>query len=69
MIRDKKNFETIENDKKINFFVCGPTVYDDAHIGHGRTYISFDLIKSYFEFKEYSVFFILKILLILMIKS
>ena len=44
LTRSKETFETM-NDNRINLFVCGPTVYDDAHIGHGRTYISFDTIK------------------------
>ena len=55
--RSKENFETI-NDNRVNLFVCGPTVYDDAHIGHGRTYISFDTIKRYLEYKGYAVFYI-----------
>lgn len=55
--RRKESLETINNNR-INLFVCGPTVYDDAHIGHGRTYISFDTIKRYLEFKGYSVFYI-----------
>ncbi|MBZ9570212.1 cysteine--tRNA ligase [Methanobrevibacter sp. TMH8] len=56
--RKKEVFETINNDKNVNLFVCGPTVYDDAHIGHGRTYISFDMIKRYLEFIGYSVFYV-----------
>ncbi|MDR1721858.1 MAG: cysteine--tRNA ligase [Methanobrevibacter sp.] len=55
--RDKEPFVS-RNDNRINLFVCGPTVYDDAHIGHGRTYISFDMIKSYLEFIGYSVFYL-----------
>lgn len=55
--RSKESFETI-NDNRVNLFVCGPTVYDDAHIGHGRTYISFDTIKRYLEYKGYAVFYI-----------
>jgi cysteinyl-tRNA synthetase len=55
--RSKENFVTI-NDNRVNLFVCGPTVYDDAHIGHGRTYISFDTIKRYLEYKGYAVFYI-----------
>nr|WP_295159666.1 cysteine--tRNA ligase [uncultured Methanobrevibacter sp.] len=57
LTRSKENFVTI-NDNRVNLFVCGPTVYDDAHIGHGRTYISFDTIKRYLEFKGYAVFYI-----------
>lgn len=57
LIRDKQSLETI-NDNRINMFVCGPTVYDDAHIGHGRTYISFDTIKRYLEHIGYAVFYL-----------
>lgn len=57
LTRSKENFETINKDR-VNFFVCGPTVYDDAHIGHGRTYISFDTIKRYLEYSGYAVFYI-----------
>ncbi|MDR3223431.1 MAG: cysteine--tRNA ligase [Methanobrevibacter sp.] len=57
MNRKKEQFISI-NDNRINLFVCGPTVYDDAHIGHGRTYISFDIIKRYLEFIGYSVFYL-----------
>ena len=52
--RSKENFKSI-NKTKIKFFVCGPTVYNDAHIGHGRTYVSFDMIKRYLEYIGYSV--------------
>lgn len=58
MKREKEFFEKKKYNKNINLFVCGPTVYDDAHIGHGRTYIAFDMIKSYLEFIGYSVFYI-----------
>lgn len=57
LTRDKQELETI-NDKRINMFVCGPTVYDDAHIGHGRTYIAFDTIKRYLEHIGYAVFYL-----------
>src|SRR3989344_5325093 len=36
-------------------FVCGPTVYDYSHIGHARTYISFDVIARYLKHKGYKV--------------
>lgn len=57
LIRDKQELVTL-NKNRINMFVCGPTVYDDAHIGHGRTYISFDTIKRYLEHIGYTVFYI-----------
>ena len=57
LTRNKEEFKTI-NKNRVNLFVCGPTVYDDAHIGHGRTYISFDTIKRYLDYKGYAVFYI-----------
>ncbi len=57
MSRKKEQFKPM-NDQRVKLFVCGPTVYDDAHIGHGRTYISFDMIKRYLEYKGYSVFYL-----------
>lgn len=36
-------------------YVCGPTVYDHAHIGHGRVYIAFDAILRYLRFSGYNV--------------
>ena len=43
---------------RINIFVCGPTVYDDAHIGHARTYIAFDVVARYLKARGYSVFYL-----------
>ena len=57
LTRNKEIFKTI-NKNRVNLFVCGPTVYDDAHIGHGRTYVSFDTIKRYLEYSGYAVFYI-----------
>lgn len=41
--RSKQPFEAL-NPGQVNMYVCGPTVYDDAHIGHARTYVSFDVM-------------------------
>jgi cysteinyl-tRNA synthetase len=43
------------NGKKINMFVCGPTVYDLSHIGHAKTYIQFDVIARYLRYKGFEV--------------
>ena len=42
-------------------FVCGPTVYDSSHIGHGKTYVAYDIVARYLRFLGYSVFFVLNI--------
>ena len=40
-----KEVVNVETGKTTSFYVCGPTVYDSAHIGHARTYISLDIIR------------------------
>jgi cysteinyl-tRNA synthetase len=37
--------------KKVSMYVCGVTVYDDCHIGHAMSYVIFDVIRRYLEFK------------------
>ena len=41
----KETFKPL-NGKRVNIFVCGPTVYNFAHIGNARTYIAFDIIVA-----------------------
>src|SRR4030043_1556322 len=43
-----------QNDT-VAMYVCGVTVYDDCHIGHAMSYMIFDAIKRYLEFKGYKV--------------
>ncbi len=57
MTRKKEEFTPI-NENRIKMFVCGPTVYDKSHIGHGRTYIAFDIIARYLKYKGYSIFYL-----------
>jgi len=57
MTKEKKDFIPI-NGKRINLFVCGPTVYDYSHIGHARTYIFFDTLSEYLRYKGYVVFYL-----------
>ncbi len=42
---------------KIRMYVCGPTVYDQIHIGNARTFLSFDVIRRYLMYKGYEVTF------------
>ena len=50
----KEDLVSIEKDR-INLYVCGMTVYDDCHIGHARTFISFDLFLRFFSYLGYKV--------------
>jgi len=49
-----QNFESVEPGL-VKMYVCGPTVYDSVHIGHGRTFVVFDIIARYFRFLGYNV--------------
>ncbi len=52
----KQEFTTIEPGK-VRMYVCGPTVYDQIHIGNARTFLSFDVIRRYLMYKGYEVTF------------
>ena len=43
---------------EVKMYVCGVTVYDYTHIGHGRTFISFDIIRRWLEASGYKVTFV-----------
>ncbi len=55
--RDKQTFEPLD-EGHVNMYVCGPTVYDHAHIGHAKTYISFDVVVRYLRYSGYNVFYV-----------
>ena len=57
LTRKKEIFKPVE-DKKVKMYVCGMTVYSDAHIGHARTYFAFDVIRRYLEYKGYEVTYV-----------
>ena len=52
----KQEFTPID-EGKVRMYVCGPTVYDQIHIGNARTFLSFDMIRRYLMFKGYQVTF------------
>jgi cysteinyl-tRNA synthetase len=39
----------------VHMYVCGPTVYDHAHLGHAKTYVNFDMIVRYLRYSGYKV--------------
>ncbi|MFB0560130.1 MAG: cysteine--tRNA ligase [Candidatus Lokiarchaeia archaeon] len=57
LTRKKEEFVPL-NGIKVGMYVCGPTVYDYSHIGHARSYVAFDVIRRYLEYKGYSVIYI-----------
>jgi cysteinyl-tRNA synthetase len=55
--RTKELFVPLKK-KAVRMYVCGMTVYSDAHIGHARTYVAFDVIRRYLEYKGFSVTYV-----------
>jgi cysteinyl-tRNA synthetase len=45
----------------INFYICGPTVYDYFHIGNARTFVMGDIIRRYFEYKSFNVNYVMNL--------
>ncbi len=56
LTRKKEPFETLEPNK-VKMYVCGPTVYNKAHIGHAMSALVFDIIRRYLEYRGYTVEF------------
>ena len=54
LCNEKVEFITKNGDKNLTWYMCGPTVYDSAHLGHARTYLTFDILRrilsSYFGY-------------------
>jgi len=57
MTRQKEEFVPIKPNE-ITMYVCGPTVYNYFHIGNARTFLVFDTIRRYFEYRGYKVKFV-----------
>ena len=56
--RSKDVFEPIEPGK-VRFYVCGPTVYAEAHIGHAMSALVFDIVRRYLMYSGYDVDFVM----------
>ncbi len=54
LTRHKDLFTTIEPGK-VTMYCCGITVYDDCHLGHARSYIVWDVVRRYLQWRGYRV--------------
>lgn len=54
LTRQKEQFVPLEK-KRVGMYVCGPTVYDHAHLGHAKTYIAMDVVVRYLRYLGYQV--------------
>src|SRR3990172_10810922 len=57
LTRKKEEFVPF-NGKNVKMFVCGQTVYDDAHLGHAKTYVQFDIIVRWLRYLGYKVLYV-----------
>ena len=47
--------EFLPQGDEVKMYVCGVTPYSDAHLGHAMSYIIFDAIRRYLQFRDYKV--------------
>jgi cysteinyl-tRNA synthetase len=52
--RQKESFQPL-NPPYVGMYVCGPTVYGEPHLGHAKSYVSFDVIYRYLQHLGYRV--------------
>jgi len=57
LTRRKEEFEPLE-EGRVGMYVCGPTVYGHAHLGHAKSYVSFDILARYLRYLGYSVTYV-----------
>jgi cysteinyl-tRNA synthetase len=54
LTRQKEDFKPLV-ESEVRMYVCGPTVYDHAHLGHAKTYVAFDVVVRYLRYAGYRV--------------
>ena len=58
LTREKSEFSPLE-EGKVRMYVCGPTVYDSAHVGHAMSALVFDVIRRYLTYRGYQVKYVM----------
>jgi cysteinyl-tRNA synthetase len=57
LTRTKEEFQPL-HEGRVGIYVCGPTVYEHSHVGHAKSYVSFDVIVRYLRYLGYKVTYI-----------
>lgn len=57
LTRKQEEFEPLEKGR-VGIYVCGPTVYGHAHLGHAKSYVSFDILVRYFRYLGFNVTYV-----------
>ena len=57
LTRSKEEFKPLKKGS-VGIYVCGPTVYGHAHLGHAKSYVSFDILVRYLRYLGYSVTYV-----------
>ncbi len=60
LTKQKEEFVPL-NPPNVNFYMCGPTVYDFFHVGNARSFLMSDVLRRYLEYKGYKVKFVMNL--------
>jgi len=55
--RNKQDFKPLD-EGRVGMYVCGPTVYEHSHLGHAKTYVSFDVIARYLRYRGFDLLYV-----------
>ena len=55
--REKQAFTPL-HEGRVGMYVCGPTVYEHSHLGHAKTYVSFDVVARYLRYRGFDLLYV-----------
>ena len=55
--REKQAFKPL-HEGRVGMYVCGPTVYEHSHLGHAKTYVSFDVVARYLRYRGFDLLYV-----------